>query len=395
MKLRIRISETMIKECDWNDFFEDRIIRIPEEARKKYSIEQSSFLNLRTRSDEIIALQVVPAFKEDVAKDPLAGYVSRRVYERLRLEQEFSPDVERVGNITLGCDPEAFLVDRFSGNIVSATRFFRKMGEVGHDGMLLEFRPKPSIYEEEVTNNLWALINQTRNHLNKFQEGSRIGILGASGWQGLTAGFHLHYGLPRGLLGGKGIVHVVASQMVKAFDYYIGIPSIIPEGEIDHKRRTVSYVDYGKPGGFRLDGRTFEYRLPGGSLLRHPVLTRGLMSLGAIVVEDLVSRMKVCTDNFMCFNGVTTLDGIKDLYPHLPNETEIFHSIVTIDLNPARKHLQTIISDVRNMVGYKNRQRSVEEFFNCVLSGTPFDYDIERNWGGYYHAKSEGQMGVL
>jgi hypothetical protein len=385
----------MTGECEWNDGFENRVVRIPEAARVKYSLPVGSFLHLRDKHGQLFPLQIVPAFKEDTHSDAIAGYVTEKVYNYLAIVQDFEQEVERVANITLGCDPEAFLMDAKTGHIVSATRFFRRMGDVGHDGMLLEFRPMPSVHAEVVTSNIWRLIQKGRRELNARGEGNRIIMVASSGLQGLTAGFHLHYGLPYALLGRRPPVRHLANLMVTLFDYYIGVPAVIPEGEVDHHRRTVSYVDYGKPGGYRLDNRTFEFRLPGGSLLRHPVLTAGLMSLGAVVVEDFVSRVREATDNFTGITDIHSLTDIRMLYPNLPHPLDIHSLIVSVNLQPARERMATIVNDIRKMVGYKERATAVEAFFSCIENDTKFSSNIEENWGGYYHAEQQGQMGVL
>lgn len=395
MRIPIKISATMNAECEWNDSFENRVIRVPEAARVRYSLPIGSFLHLRDRDGQLFPLQVIPAFREDTEADNQAGYVTERVFNFLSIMHGEEQEVERVSNITLGCDPEAFLMDGKTGHIVSATRFFRRMGDVGHDGMLLEFRPMPSVDANVVAYNIWNLISKARTILSHYDEGNRVVMVASSGLQGLTAGFHLHYGLPHAMLGRRPPVRHLATLMVTLFDYYIGVPAVIPEGEVDHHRRTVSYVDYGKPGGYRLDNRTFEFRLPGGSLLRHPILTKGLMSLGAVVVEDFVSRVREATENFSRLMDIRSLTDIRYLYPNLPDLMDIHHMIVTIPLQSARDRLPVIMEDVRKMVGYKERSREVEEFFACLLNGTNFSTNIEQNWGGYYHAEHEGQMGVL
>ena len=395
MELTIKASEVMDTESSWNEYYERRIIRIPEEARQFYNLSKDDFIYLKDNRGSHITLQVVEAFKEDVERNPMAGYVTNYIYDKLQLRDASISNVKPVTGITLGCDPEAFLIDGLSNNIVAAYRFMRKYGDVGHDGILIEFRPLPSTDENVVVHNIYNLIKKARQIINAKPDGRHVRIIGRSGLQGLTAGFHLHYGLPQSLLGRSQQTRTLASLMTRAFDYYIGVPSIIPEGDEDSIRRTLPWVDYGKPGGYRLDNRTFEYRMPGGINLRHPCLTRGLMALGAVVVEDLVSRINVSTDSFSNLSGVATEEDIREFYPNLPRIETIYAIICNPHISPARNYFQSIKDDVRKMVGYKQRAASIESYFKCLDQNIQYDSNLEANWGGSVHEKQQRQMVVL
>jgi hypothetical protein len=119
------------------------------------------------------------------------------------------------------------------------------------------------------------------------------------------------------------------------------------------------------------------------------------MSLGAVVVEDFVSRVREATDNFTGITDIHSLTDIRMLYPNLPHPLDIHSLIVSVNLQPARERMATIVNDIRKMVGYKERATAVEAFFSCIKNGTKFSSNIEENWGGYYHAEQQGQMGVL
>ncbi len=395
MELEIKNSATMDKETGWNDEYEHRIIRLPQVCRSKSNFRSGEFLYLRNKYGGLETLQVAEAFKEDVDSDPNCAYVTTTIYDKLFMRRHGTGEVERVKGITLGCDPESFLVDRMSGNLVAAHRFMRKYGDVGHDGMLLEFRPNPSVHAEVVCDSLWALIKKGRAILDAKPEGNRIDIVGGSSYSGLTAGFHLHYGLPRGLLGRRPDTNTVARLMTAAFDYYVGVPSIIPEGNKDVARRTIKFVDYGKPGGYRLDNRTFEFRLPGGINLAHPLMARGLLSLGAVVAEDVVSRIKTCTDSFTNLREMVSELDLRALYPGLPDVHTFYSIICNPDIGAARNHFEIIKEDVRKMVGYKHRAAAVEDYFSHLDSGVEFGNNIITNWGGFYNEEQQEQMVVL
>jgi hypothetical protein len=139
---------------------------------------------------------------------------------------------------------------------------------------------------------------------------------------------------------------------------------------------------------------TLEYRTPGGALLKHPVLTRGILSLGILVIEDAVSRMKTCTNNF-CNPGLMSTDfHMKELYPSILSEERIRQLICNIDTAPAKNVLPSIISDLEKMVGWEKRRNKIGEFLECLLNDTQFINDIEFNWRGYY-AKQQRQMDIF
>lgn len=390
MELRLRVSKTMDAESDWNELYECRIIRIPEDERRRKNFKIGEFISLRCFDKTLITLQVAGAFKEDVLMDSCCAYLTASTYEKVTGRQENCCEIVRVTGITLGCDPEAFLVNTRTGDIVLAHRLMGKYGDVGNDGALIEFRPTPSTDERVVVNNIRKLIRKARGIIEACRLDHKVSMISASSFKGLTAGFHLHYGLPTRLLSGGGKITPqwkLAELMTYAFDYYIGIPSIIPEGNEDNARRSTKYIRYGKPGEFRLDYQTFEYRLPGGANLKHPSLACGLMSLGALVVEDLISRLNISTDCFLNLEEVRTREDLKLLYPNLPSIDNLEALICNPNIGPARRQLESIKQDVRKMVGYKERESTIEFYFRCLDQDIKYNNNLEANWGGFSNAE--------
>jgi hypothetical protein len=384
----------MNREIGQNEDYEHRIIRVPADYRIANKLCVGDFIHLRNRDGHHEAFQVSEAFKEDVAADSMSAYVTTSVYDRVVSEAP-KKEVNLVTGITLGCDPEVFLVDRVTGNILAAYRYLPKNGPVGHDGLMMEFRPNPSVSAAEVCYNLWKLIQQARNTFDKKPEGPRVTIVAGSSYGGMTAGFHLHYGLPRGLLGRRPGTFSMAKLMTNVFDYYIGVPSILPEGNRDVARRTAKHIRYGKPGEYRLDHRTFEFRMPGGINMTHPILAQGLMSLGAVVAQDIASRVNTCTDCFTNLREVGSALDMRELYPNLPEVGEFYATICNPDIGRARNHFEIIKNDVRQMVGYVDRAEDIEAYFEILDRDIVFGNNIEHNWGGIYNARQQGEMVVL
>lgn len=404
MDIPVKISQKMDSIESIN---ESRTIRAPREFRELFELSLGDFVTVRDNHGRLRSFALEEAYDEDVKNDSLAAYVTSEVHSTIVRGLTQSCDLDIVEGITLGCDPELMVIDRNTGNLISAQYFFglRKWGLVGYDGYLLELRPNPSIDEAVVVDNLYNLIAQARAALNTCQMFPNTFLAGISSFKGKaavagnygsntavfkdvkpTAGFHLHYGLPKEILGYQKTF--VARQVVKALDYYVGLPSIIPEGYGDSYRRTVLGMEYGKPGMFRLDHRTLEYRTPGGALMKHPVLAEGLLGLGAVVMEDIISRVKAITSNFTDLSQIANDADIKILYPNIPPMMDIFRSICSPTTDVAKSHLDTIRKDVENMVGYARRSNSINNFFDNIE--VSFAFDVEENWN-WWRYKNHGE----
>lgn len=364
--MQVKISEEMEMEGEYGK------IRIPRNVMKASGYTVGGFMQVRSKLGDIIHLVIDESKEEGEAAELTEKDFSRAFIRNKRFA------IKPVENIMLGCDPEVFLVD-LNNKVVPAYRFFPKNGPIGNDGVVMEFRPAPDASEDVVASNLHHLLKRARSSLNNTAEGQALRIVAVSSIGKLTAGFHLHYGLPDRLLGFDGEVKMVAELITHVMDYYVGIPSIIPEGTVDSARRIMPYVPYGKPGQFRIDKRTFEYRMPGSANLKHPTLTRGLMALGAVVVEDFVSRIKKLTANFSELKELHRPDMAAMFYKNLPNYNQICEISCCPNTNLAQQHVESfIINDVRKMIGYVRRKDIIEQYF--VAINKEIQSYMELNW---------------
>jgi hypothetical protein len=375
MRFDVKVSDKM------TTFKEFEIIRIPKELRASLGLNVGEYINMETKVGPALRLKVEWANREEAEACETKAYISQEVYNNLLLENEVQSNyvVTPVDTITLGTDPEYFLVNRITGDMVSPHRFFQKYGQIGLDGMLGEIRPSPNKDEKEVVNNIAYLLRQVKAIIDKHPTlGKDTAIFAASHYKGYTAGFHLHYGLPDILLGMDYPRKPILEQIVRALDYYVGIPSVIPEGLEDSSRRCAPFCSYGKVGDHRVSNYTLEYRVPGGSLLRHPKLTRGLLGLGALVVEDIVSRIKTATNGFKDLKSIANQTTLNDIYPNVLDNESLFSAVNVPHVTSAKLHLKTIYDDLSKMIGYGKRRDSIEEFFDNIER--PFDSLIEENW---------------
>jgi len=403
MKIGVRISELMTLRG------ENRLLRIPQDARDMYQVNPYRYLHSSGHNGSQMILKSWVAYGADTIRDSTVCYVSEAVYKLLDVDTGGEIDITQVQNITLGCDPEFFVVNGVTNEIIFASIIFpSKYGDVGYDGMMCELRPMPALSEHVVCKNLWDLFKKARTIVNNYcvRNGVNPEVLRFLGTSylalakknGFSAGFHLHYGLPQELLGNVGWQHpkrLLAKQITKILDYYVGIPSIIVEDSTEVTRRSNPYIEYGKPGAFRMDNRTLEYRTPGAAMLRHPVLAAGLMGLGALVMEDLVIKVSAWTNSFTTIDQLVKAD-IRDCYPNIPkNPQEIFGTICSSSNTPAMGHLEKIANDLSNMVGFEQRRDSVEKLLNCLTNGVEFNKDIEINWRKYYDEEQPRTVGVF
>jgi len=386
MDIEIQISELMSKHSSPLGSNEDRLIRIPAILREKLGLKTGLFLCLTSKSDGSIPFQISPAYSDDVEKNSdECGYVSKDTYEQLKIEKKHNSLVKPVSDILIGADPEFFLIDKGTGGNVSASHFFMHYGDVGSDCGLAELRPRPSFNEYELVSNLRDLMIKAYQHLGSrvLFKNRKIEMIAASMLNGAAAGFHIHFGLPNVLLKGTAESHIVLKRMVDVLDYYVGILSILPEGSEDFYRRSDNSI-YGKPGDYRSDHLTLEYRVPGGHLLRHPLLTAGILGISIITMKDLLSRLKIYSDNYEKIYRLKEYKDLLDLYPKLPSKEEVYTSMTSNNTDKAILYMKAIMDDMSKMVGYADKAKSIISYFDYVLSyikhGKKFNESIEYNW---------------
>lgn len=384
----IRVSPTM-NRCEKGN--ESRVVRVPLGKRLEMKWNVGDFINLEGKDGRFVTLQVEEAEWSEVFCDEHSLYVNQRTFDRLNVENiNKTEEIEPVTGITVGCDPEVFIANN-RNEIQPACLFFpKKYGAIGFDGWMVEFRPNPSEKLTTLLNNIGLLIAEASKSIESNPKGQNCRLIGMSYAAGATAGFHIHFGLPyRQLLGYNFMARSVASQIVRVLDYYVGIPCIIPEGQADSGRRTYTLLDYGKPGNFRLDNRTLEYRVPGGHMIRHPKLTIGMLAIALITVQDVVSRISVVSDNLMNLTEVNTYEQMREMYNHLPSAEEITATIVSENVDKAKGHMAKIKRDYKGMVGYEKNKELVEMFLKILEDNETFSENIAENWRAFYYEEQQ------
>jgi bifunctional DNA-binding transcriptional regulator/antitoxin component of YhaV-PrlF toxin-antitoxin module len=388
MKLKIKVSESMSHPYSPLGTIEDRLIRIPASLRESLGFKTGHFLCLKSIDDRSIPLQIAVAYYKDAVDGGLCVYVSRDTFGKIDITKLST--IKPVDDILIGCDPEFFLVDKATGMNISASHFFSHYGDVGSDCGLAELRPRPGFNEDEVTANLRDLLIRAYKHIsNRMLYKDKEMVLIASSYNNdHTAGFHIHFGLSDKLLAenkmNRGDNNLL-KKMVSVLDYYIGIPAIIPEGSEDYRRRSIKNSQYGKAGDHRSDHVTLEYRVPGGHLLRHPLLTKGILGLNMVVIKDLTSRLRKYSNGYRNMDILNDYRVLHELYPNLPHREKVRDIIMSENIGEATTQLETIMHDVKQMIGFKDRSKSIMDYFEYMISyissGKGFSKNLEINWG--------------
>jgi len=399
MKFSVRVSPLMERWSSPLGSIEDRLIRIPGVLREEFGLSPGLFLCLKDKSGNPISLQVSKSYKKDVEEDDTCIYVSQDTYELLNVER--IEGIKPADDILIGCDPEFFLIDKSTNTNVSASHFFPHYGDVGSDGGLAELRPRPSTKETELSGNIGGLMKKAFDHIYGrvlFRQ-RNIHMIAASHWNNAAAGYHVHFGLPQFLLRSTPETRLLLAYIVNILDYYVGIPAILPEGSEDCKRRSVRFSRYGKPGDHRYDLMTLEYRVPGGHLLRHPILSSGILAISIVVMKDILSRLRAYTNDFTKPAPFSSYEDLRFLYPSLPVRQQVYNCIVSEDISNAVAQTDNILKDISLMVGYKDNEDSIVKYFEYALAylskKEKFSESIASNWRLMEDEKQSGEMAVL
>ena len=379
LNFKIKVSDKMTQNK------EDSYIRLSSTLRNQLNVEVGTKIPFTNTQNETVFLCVEKLYNEDADSDDFC-YISEVTFKKINIESTLKIDNL---NITLGCDPELFIVNRDNKRILKAYLFLKHDGEIGSDGMVAELRPPPGKNSTEVTANLYKLILQFREILdkNKIYMPSKLMMYAASSHTDLTAGFHVHHGhLPDRIIDPEYFHTVpVIEQVVRVMDYFVGVPAIIAEGTTDSYRRTNTAVSYGKSGDYRTDNRTLEYRVPGGILLKHPVLTQGILALSSVVIRDIISKIKLISSDFKFNYWASNTSQINSLYSTLPNPITVSKIISSKYVNNAKQRVKGIRETVSNMINFKEEEDAINNFFDCLPTSQCIDNDIEKNWINYFN----------
>lgn len=249
-----------------------------------------------------------------------------------------------VKNVTLGADPEMFIIDTAKSNkvISSVGMIPGKKGEpfidknwlegfgLETDNVLAEFNIPPCTKKSEFVSNIEFMKDYVRQFVKKICPTYDIQCIASREVEAdqlttpesmefgcdadynvyteeinqkpvcdnkklRSAGFHIHIGY-------DGFNTVTSCHLVKMLDVFLGIPSILVD--TDTKRRSL----YGKAGNFRLQPWGVEYR----------VLSSFMMSNESLINSVFDNTFKA----IMLYNEIGLLEVDYNLVQHIINDND-------------------------------------------------------------------------
>ncbi|MHA0855306.1 putative amidoligase domain-containing protein [Paenibacillus sp. CMAA1364] len=262
------------------------------------------------------------------------------------LQQEDSSGIKLV----MGMDPEFLLIDSSSMEVVPASNYLEREGEVGCDAIhmegttsypIAELRPEPSSHPRGL---LVELMHAVRSASLVIKDRRLLWKAGGMPVPGMPLGGHLHF---------SGII--LTSKMLQVLDNYLSLPIMLIEDESSLVRRP----RYGYLGDFRRQSHGgFEYRtLP--SFLVSPMVTKGIVCLAYIVVSHYRSLS------------------------HRPLELEVVHKAFYEGVKqPIRESIAPLLRDIRTLEEYSDYAKYIEPLFELIVSGRTWDEsrDIRPLW---------------
>jgi hypothetical protein len=347
-------------------------ISLPQKTRENLGVLVGQFLQLRGKEE--VVLQVAHAI---VGPTQEMAYVSPDVFEKIQGDSvEF-----KILEVTLGCDPEFFIL--WEDRLVIASNYLPFIGQVGSDGGLGELRPTYGRHESHVVANLRGLISKIPGSMKRSQwlkgfpdDGNAFSYQAHSYHQETPAGFHVHLGIPPEILNTRTDFNRAAiNHIVRCLDWYVSVPTV--PLEVSHERRLAS-SKYGQPGDYRPSNVTLEYRTPGGFYLRTPELAAGLMGMSLLVTETVVSRMKEASNGFVNLHKLTESD-LQEILP-IPDVSKVKNVLTSRNTRLAEEQIPAIYEEMTRLPTFKKHQEAVDGFLRVVKEKNVPNPDLLLNW---------------
>ena len=350
---------------------ENYICRIPTHIRNQFDLQCGSYIELKSTDNKKTILQIEPAYKEDLEFIPdfVGVFVTTHVADSLGINK---PELGIVKNLTLGMDPEAYIVDDI-GHTVDAACFFKEF-EIGNDCSLIEFRPNPSTCPADLVNTLYDLIKRATAKLKH----TGLDIVAASCFNFKPAGFHIHFGYNCGLKHHVNQIKLVGHLL----DYILSIILLRKEVREDRFRRGSS--NYGRPCDIKRSKVSFEYRVPGGRMIESPVLAIGAVSIAEIAIKDFLVKCNDITDNLKNPHKLESYHHLQSIYPTLPAKDTVIEILTnTTNTKEYLSHFEDrILRTIFNLDFYSERKNEIEQFLN--YSSTYQENNLVNHWRDEY-----------
>ena len=337
---------------------ENYLCRMPKPIRDKFGLNVGDSIRLSNANGNIV-LKVGWVYENDEKSYPnFEGvFLSSHTFEQLAPLDSVS--LKKITGLTLGADPEAYLINEATGNLVEASTQFNT-GYIGHDFGLVEFRPDPKDSVQGLLLNLYTLIMMSQMYT---KEGNYIHS--ASMYTFNPAGFHIHFG-----------TNFVKEKDLKQFmkilacllDFFVAVPAMYFERGDDWCRRVTS--EYGTPGDIRKSTYSFEYRTLGGHVLADPRITGFILILAYEIVTDMYN---IYAENN---HVISSYYKIQAAYPTLPSR-EIVKEMLTSKYGAeyAHKYIDAILASINSF-----SNSNIVSIFNNIKD-IKYNPRLVNNWG--------------
>lgn len=347
-------------------------ISLPPEMILEMGAVEGQFLQVTSPTGELL-LRIV----HSQHPEQNTAWVAPETLERIGTT---FPTVE-IPEVTLGCDPEFFIL--WNQRRISAATYLPFIGEIGCDGELGELRPTYGRHESQVVETLGKLIPNIPSKLRRSswasglpEDGHSFSYEAHSSWSAISAGFHVHLGIPPEILNTRRDFNRAAlTHIVRCLDWYVSVP-LVPL-EVNHDRRT-GRSNYGRPGDYRTTNVTLEYRVPGAFYLRSPVLAGGLLGLALLVTENVIARLKEASRDFLDLPRL----GEKELYQlvPIPPAAKVIETLTHSNTSLAQRELDNIIKYLEQLPSFEKHRPWVQQFFRAVDAQRRPGPNIVANW---------------
>jgi len=286
-------------------------IRMPERLRKSLNLDFGDWLIFDTKEGPL-SVMVVDATLENLIHH---GDDKALVSVHSPVLNALSGDVfiDR-HQLTVGADPEFFILTNGTNRLVEAYRLFAHEGQLGSDGDLAELRPDYALSPEQLTENIRRIIANIPQRISP-----RLTPHASSWFAHRCCGFHIHLGMPIELLSfAADQTDKFLKNLITALDYFVGIPAAVLD---DTDRRRFSR-EYGRPGDYKVSMRTIEYRTPGGFHLKSPAYTLSLVSTAFAVTETIIKDAEETSGGWVDMDEVVNYRYLQNKYD-IPEKKEI------------------------------------------------------------------------
>jgi hypothetical protein len=315
-----------------------------DRLRKSLDLDYGDWLIFNTKTGPFSVMVTAPLQNDLLAWGEDKAFVN-----------EYSPALFSEGSevfvenhrLTIGADLEFFILDSYS-RVLEAYKVFPFEGELGNDGDLGEIRPNYAFCPEQLTQNIKKIITTIPRRLPIY-----LKPVAASFYANRCCGFHIHLGMPIELLSfAAGQTDRFLKNIVATFDYLVGIPaSVLDDSD---RRRLPNLHGYGKPGDYRLNMRTLEYRTPGGFHLKSPEYTKNLLSIAFCTMDKIIKEAEEISGGWVDMGEVAKFDYFKNKY-NIPSKDFIRRVLTSKNRKELEQESVRVFNSLPNIMGeYSN-----------------------------------------